>query len=128
MFHDGTHLTDLFLYFGGPVNLQHCFVLHDESYLTNDTMKISEEVSLTSNTKIIEDIKNNLGPENYKINMGYAGWDKNQLEDEIKNGDWLIKPFSQNFIFNISDKDMWELSTIDLGLDPNDFMGKSGRA
>ena len=48
------------IYFGGPVNLQHCFVLHDESYLTKDTMKISEEISLTSNTKIIEDIKNNL--------------------------------------------------------------------
>ena len=116
------------IYFGGPVNLQHCFVLHDESYLTNDTIKISEEVSLTSNNKIIEDIKNNIGPENYKINMGYAGWDKGQLEDEIKNGDWLIKPFSQNFIFNISDQDMWEFSTIDLGLDPNDFMGKAGRA
>ena len=116
------------IYFGGPVNLQHCFVLHDESYLTNDTVKISEEVSLTSNNKIIEDIKNNIGPENYKINMGYAGWDKGQLEDEIKNGDWLIKPFSQNFIFNISDQDMWEFSTIDLGLDPNDFMGKAGRA
>ena len=116
------------IYFGGPVNLQHCFVLHDESYLTNDTIKISEEVSLTSNNKIIEDIKNNIGPKNYKINMGYAGWDKGQLEDEIKNGDWFIKPFSQNFIFNISDQDMWEFSTIDLGLDPNDFMGKAGRA
>ena len=116
------------IYFGGPVNLQHCFVLHDESYLTTDTVKISNEVSLTSNNKIIDDIKNNIGPENYKINMGYAGWDKGQLEDEIKNGDWLIKPFSQNFIFNISDQDMWEFSTIDLGLDPNNFMGKSGRA
>ena len=116
------------IYFGGPVNLQHCFVLHDESYLTTDTVKISNEVSLTSNNKIIDDIKNNIGPENYKINMGYAGWDKGQLEDEIKNGDWLIKPFSQNFIFNISDQDMWEFSTMDLGLDPNNFMGKSGRA
>ena len=116
------------IYFGGPVNLQHCFVLHDESYLTNDTIKISDEVSLTSNNKIIEDIKNNIGPENYKINVGYAGWNCGQLENEIKNGDWLVKPFSQNFIFNINDKDMWEFSTIDLGLDPNDFMGKSGKA
>ena len=116
------------IYFGGPVNLQHCFVLHDESYITTDTIKISNEVSLTSNNKIIDDIKNNIGPENYKINMGYAGWDKGQLEDEIKNGDWLIKPFSQNFIFDISDQDMWEFSTMDLGLDPNNFMGKSGRA
>ena len=60
--------------------------------------------------------------------MGYAGWDKGQLEEEIKNGDWLIKPLSQDFIFDISDDDMWELSTLDLGLNPNDFMGKSGRS
>lgn len=116
------------IYFGGPVNLEHCFVLHDESYLASDTIKISNEVSLTSNNQIIEDIKNDIGPENYKINIGYAGWDKGQLEDEIKNGDWLIKPFSQNFLFNISDQDMWKFSTMDLGLDPNNFMGKSGRA
>ncbi len=116
------------IYFGGPVNIQHCFVLHDENYLTNDTIKISNEVSLTSNNQILNDIKNNIGPDNYKINMGYAGWDKGQLEDEIKNGDWLLKPLTQNFIFDISDKEMWEFSTLDLGLNPDEFMGKSGKA
>tara|TARA_Y100000590_G_scaffold463247_1_gene629554 strand:+ start:651 stop:1205 length:555 start_codon:yes stop_codon:yes gene_type:complete len=116
------------IYFGGPVNLEHCFVLHDESYRTKDTIKISNEISLTSNNKIIEDIKNNIGPENFKINMGYSGWDKGQLEDEIKNGDWLLKPFSQNFIFDISDQDMWEFSTFDLGFDSNNYIGKSGQA
>ena len=116
------------IYFGGPVNLQNCFVLHDESYLSKDTIKISNEIALTSNNKIIEDIKNNVGPQNYKINMGYAGWDQGQLEEEIKHGDWLVKPLSQNFIFDISDKDMWEFSTLDLGLDPKNYFGKSGRA
>ena len=116
------------IYFGGPVNLQNCFVLHDESYLLKDTIRISNEVSLTSNNKIIEDIKNNEGPQNYKINMGYAGWEHGQLEEEIKNGDWLIKPLSQNFVFNIADKDMWEFSTLDLGLDPKNYVGKAGKA
>ena len=116
------------IYFGGPVNLQNCFVLHDNSYLSKDTIKISNDIALTSNDKIIEDIKNNIGPENYKVNMGCAGWDKGQLEEEIKNGDWLLKPLSENFIFNISDKDMWEFSTIDLGFDSQDYMGKSGQA
>tara|TARA_Y100000590_G_scaffold56536_1_gene59310 strand:- start:722 stop:1276 length:555 start_codon:yes stop_codon:yes gene_type:complete len=116
------------IYFGGPVNLQNCFVLHDNSYLSKDTVKISNSIALTSNNKIIDDIRNNVGPENYKVNMGYAGWDKGQLEDEIKNGDWLIKPLSKNFIFNISDKDMWEFSTLDLGFDSHDYMGKSGQA
>jgi len=103
-------------------------VLHDNSYLCKDTIKISKSISLTSNNQIVDDIKNNIGPENYKINMGYAGWDKGQLESEIKNGDWLLKPLTDDFIFNISDQDMWEFSTLDLGFDSHDYMGKSGQA
>jgi len=60
--------------------------------------------------------------------MGYAGWDQGQLEDEIKNGDWLLKPVSKNFIFDIPDKNMWEFSTLDLNFDSNNYMGKSGQA
>tara|TARA_B110000263_G_scaffold22976_1_gene17846 strand:+ start:3047 stop:3601 length:555 start_codon:yes stop_codon:yes gene_type:complete len=116
------------IYFGGPVNIQNCFVLHDSSYLSNDTIELSSEISLTSNDSILDDIKNNIGPKNYKINMGYAGWDKGQLEDEIKNGDWLLKPITKNFIFDIPDKNMWEFSTIDLNFDSNNYMGKSGQA
>ena len=116
------------IYFGGPVSLQSCFVLHDHSYLCKDTIKISKNISLTSNNEIIDDIKNNIGPDNYKINMGYAGWDKGQLENEIKNGDWLIKPLSDDFIFEISDQDMWEFSTLDLGFNSHDYMGISGQA
>ena len=41
------------IYFGGPVNLQNCFVLHDNSYLSKDTVKISNNIALTSNNKII---------------------------------------------------------------------------
>ena len=116
------------IYFGGPVNIQNCFVLHDNSYLSNDTIELSSGISLTSNDSILDDIKNNIGPKNYKINMGYAGWDKGQLEDEIKNGDWLLKPITKNFIFDIPDKNMWEFSTLDLNFDSNNYMGKSGQA
>ena len=116
------------IYFGGPVNLDHCFVLHDNSYTTKDTIKITNEILLTSNNLIIDDIKNNIGPDNYKINMGYAGWDKGQLKEEIKNGDWLVKPLSNNFIFDIADEDMWKFSTIDLGFDSQNYIGKSGQA
>ena len=101
---------------------------NENSYITKDTIKISKEVFLTSNNSIIEDIKNDIGPENYKINMGYAGWDGSQLQEEIKNGDWLIKPLSQNFIFDIPDNDMWEFSTLDFGFDSQNYMGKSGKA
>ena len=52
------------IYFGGPVNIQNCFVLHDNSYVSNDTIELSSGISLTSNDSILEDIKNNIGPKN----------------------------------------------------------------
>ena len=79
--------------------------------------------------QFLEDIKNSTGPKKYKINMGYSGWDKGQLEDEIKNGDWLLKPVTKDFIFDIPDKNKWEFSTLRPRCRPkHDYMGKSGQA
>ena len=45
---------------------------------------------MTSNNQILNDIKNNKGPNKYMVTLGYAGWDKSQLDKEVKNGDWLV--------------------------------------
>ena len=116
------------LYFGGPVNLNTCFILHDSNYLNKETIKISDELSLTSSKKIISDLKKGQGPSSFRLNIGYAGWSSGQLEKEIKNGDWLLTPASSNFIFNVPYNEMWKNSTSNLGLDIKDICGPSGEA
>jgi len=116
------------IYFGGPVNINTCFILHDSSYLTNETVQISKELSLTSNKKIISDLKKGHGPETYRLNIGYAGWDAGQLEEEIENGDWLLTPAQQNFVFKTPDEKMWVQSTEKFGLNIQDICGQSGTA
>ena len=44
------------VYFGGPVQIDSYFVLHDKSYKANDSEKITQNLYLTSNTNIINDI------------------------------------------------------------------------
>jgi len=116
------------IYFGGPVNLNTCFILHDSNYLTKETIQISDELSITSNHKIINDLKNGDGPNTYRLNIGYAGWNSGQLEEEIKNGDWLLTPAPSDFIFNVPDDKMWAQSTEKLGLNIQDICGPSGSA
>ena len=116
------------LYFGGPVNLNTCFILHDSDYKTKETMKISKELSLTSNKKIVNDLKKGQGPNTFRLNIGYAGWSRGQLEEEIKNGDWLLTPASSKFIFNVPHQKMWESSTNNFGLNIKDICGQSGDA
>ena len=41
------------------------------------------------------------------------------MRNIAKNNRWLI---------DIPDKNMWEFSTLDLGFDRNNYMGKSGQA
>jgi len=102
--------------FGGPVDLNSCFILHNNSYILDDSEMISSNLYLTSNKQIIDDISNQKGPKKFKLNIGYAGWDAGQLDKEIKNGDWLILPNPENFIFDIPDNEKWSYAINKLGI------------
>ena len=114
------------IYFGGPVNVDICFILHDNGYSITKSKFISKELLLTSNKQIIDDIENNSGPDNYKFNLGYAGWSPGQLEKEIKSGDWLAIPNPKNFIFDVPDRDKWNYVLKELGINFDENWGSSG--
>ena len=114
------------IYFGGPVGLDTCFVLHDSKYFSDDTLSLSKGLSMTSNDQILNDIKNNKGPNKYMVTLGYAGWDAFQLDNEIKNGDWLIEEATSDFIFNTNHDEKWNLSSKNLGINLNELSNQSG--
>ena len=91
------------IHFGGPVNLDTGFFLHKPNYQTDKTLNISNNLSLTADEKVMQDIEHDSGPNDFIFTLGYAGWGKNQLQDEIKNGDWLIIPVPEDIksIFDI---------------------------
>ena len=114
------------IFLGGPVGLDVGFVIHDSTYCTEKSINVSKRILITSDNKIIRDIKNGCGPKNYIFTLGYAGWDAGQLDNEIKNGDWLIEKASYNFMFNTNHKDKWSLSSTMLGINFDELSGHSG--
>ena len=116
------------IYFGGPVKLEMGLILHDSNYITDGTLSISNSIGLTSNNQIIDDIKNGNGPNDFRFSFGYAGWEKGQLEREIENGDWLLMPADNNFIFSIPNSDKWEKAALKFGIDILDLGGNAGIA
>ena len=116
------------IYFGGPVNLDVGFVLHEPDYRTEQTLNISKNLCLTSNDKVVNDIKKNNGPNNFLFTLGYSGWDKDQLSNEIKNGDWLIVPADTESIFKKNDDEKWDTYSSLVGFNLNDLNGESGTA
>ena len=116
------------IYFGGPVNLEMGLFLHDTTYDIDGTLSISKSVSLTSNKQIVVDLKNGNGPDVFRFSFGYAGWGKGQIEREIENGDWLIMPADDNFIFSIPNSDKWQKAASHFGIDILDLGGSAGLA
>jgi len=115
-------------YFGGPVRIEQGIFLHDHSYSIDGTLSISDEISLTVNPEIIDDILYDKGPRKFQFTLGYSGWGAGQLEREIENGDWLLMPAVPGFIFNTPDNKKWKNAASHFGIDIMDFGGPTGRA
>ena len=116
------------IYFGGPVNLEMGLILHDANYNIEGTLTISKSVALTSNKQIVLDLKNGDGPDEFRFSFGYAGWGKGQIEREIENGDWLLMPADDDFIFSIPNTDKWKKAASKFGIDILDLGGSAGLA
>lgn len=114
------------IYLGGPVDVNKGFVIHETGYETKGTLEVSKNISLTSDLKIINDIIDGNGPDKFRFALGYSGWGPGQLEDELKQGDWLVLPAEKNLIFNTPDEMMWKNACKKLGIDLDSLGGQAG--
>src|SRR5574344_1966561 len=85
-------LKDIELHQGGPLEKIRGFVLHSTDYIKDDTVVVDNGIAISSSIDVISDIAEGVGPEDNIIALGYASWSAEQLENEIKNNDWLIVP------------------------------------
>jgi putative transcriptional regulator len=110
------------IYFGGPVQPERGFVLHEPLGKWDSTLKVSETMSLTTSRDILEAIGKGQGPQKVLVALGYAGWGKGQLEREIVENSWLNAPADQSIIFEQPSSHRWkaaaELMGVDIALIP----------
>lgn len=85
---------------GGPVEPGRGFVLHTPEYHADSTIKVDKNISLTATLEILRMIATSVGPEQYFIALGYAGWSAGQLEDEISSNGWLVTETDPDIIFD----------------------------
>jgi putative transcriptional regulator len=103
--------TDDLLYFGGPAEPSHLFILHNsaqfdqcERPVVPDLFVGSEEVFL-SILRSADDGETGL---QYRIFSGCAGWGADQLEGELERGDWLVYPADSVPLFCADPYEFWE--------------------
>ncbi|MDB4837229.1 YqgE/AlgH family protein [Marinomonas sp.] len=105
------------IYTGGPVESERGFILHTADKNWNNTLPVTEDVSLSASLEALEDIAAGKGSKSYLITLGCAGWDPGQLEIEIANNDWLVCEADLDVLFNTPSDMQFTAATQVLGID-----------
>ncbi len=79
------------VYFGGPVQVERGFVLHQKlsDIQYSSSLSVPEGLAMTTSKDVLEAVSTGHGPSKFMMTLGYAGWGAGQLEDEISRNGWL---------------------------------------
>ncbi len=100
---DNKHLlTEKYLFWGGPMCTDSGYFLH------NITTYGSPVFELTNNKNLLIEMLHNNDCDELFISLGYTAIQEIQLEEEIKNGNWLVVPALKDLIFDVDPMDRYE--------------------
>jgi putative transcriptional regulator len=115
------------VYLGGPVESHKGLVLHSDDFLTQTSRVFAQGIAITSDMKILKSMAQGASPKKNMLVVGYAGWGFEQLNNEIRDGSWLVTQATQQLLFDIANEDKWHKATESIGIDPSKLSTSSGR-
>jgi putative transcriptional regulator len=120
------------VYFGGPVQTERGFVLHekmsDGPAPFNSTLSVPGGLEMTTSKDVLEALAKGDGPKRILITLGYSGWSAGQLEDELGRNGWLTVDADPRIIFDTPVEQRYERALALLGFDPLMLSQQAGHA
>src|SRR5438045_4845066 len=119
---DRDDLAEAPVYFGGPVQTERGFVLHeplgDDSVHYNSSLQIPGGLEMTTSKDVLEALSNGAGPKKVLVTLGYSGWGAGQLEEEMKRNSWINVSAAQEIIFDTPVEQRYDKALSLLGIEP----------
>ncbi len=126
-------LADEPVFFGGPVQTERGFVLHekvpgDDLPGYNSTLSVPGGLEMTTSKDVLEAISAGAGPKRVLVTLGYSGWSAGQLEAEIGRNGWLTVDATPEVIFDTPIELRYDRAIALLGIDPLMLSQDAGHA
>ena len=117
------------VYYGGPIQQDRGFVLHEPASTWASTLKINEALALTSSKDILEATAKGVGPKKILVSLGYSGWGPGQLDTELASNSWLTIPLKDNkLLFDTPADVRFDEAFKILGIHPDNLSNVIGHA
>ncbi|HEX6361537.1 MAG TPA: YqgE/AlgH family protein [Albitalea sp.] len=125
-------LADEPVYFGGPVQTERGFVLHEQldgdGGHYNSSLQIPGGLEMTTSKDVLEALSHGAGPKKVLVTLGYSGWGAGQLEDELKRNSWINVGATPEIIFDTPVEQRYDKALSLLGIDARMLSGEAGHA
>ena len=129
---DREDISDHPVFFGGPVQSERGFVLHerlsDDGGHYSSSLKIPGGLEMTTSRDVLEALASGAGPKKVLITLGYSGWGAGQLEDEMGRNNWINVSAEPGIIFDTPVYQRYEKALSLLGIDPRMLSQAAGHA
>jgi len=132
---DRDDLAEKPVYFGGPVQTERGFVLHeslggegDEGGHYNSSLRIPGGLEMTTSKDVLEALSSGAGPKKVLVTLGYSGWGAGQLEDEMSRNGWINVGAEPGIIFDTPVEERYDKALSLLGINANMLSGEAGHA
>jgi len=113
---------------GGPVQPERGFVLHSGKPEWDASYPVDEHWSVTTSRDILAAMAEGKGPEHAVVALGYAGWEADQLEQELRDNAWLTTPADNRIVFHTPLEQRWSAAANLVGIDVAQLTGYAGHA
>ncbi|MEO6361708.1 MAG: YqgE/AlgH family protein [Caldimonas sp.] len=123
------------VYFGGPVQTERGFVLHEpidagdgDEAPYNSSLKVEGGLEMTTSKDVLEAIASGSGPKKVLVTLGYSGWAAGQLEEEMSRNGWINVDAEPGIIFDTPVGERYVKALSLLGIDAGMLSADAGHA
>lgn len=125
---DPTIKLDNPVFFGGPLLDDRGFILHTPKTGFGSSVHISSKAMITTSRDILETLGTPNQPKNILVALGYSGWAKGQLEQELTENSWITVPANEEILFHTPIISRWHAAAKILGIDILNITNQIGHA
>lgn len=122
------NIDNIRINFGGPEEINQCFMIHSDDFFTANSAIINNHVALTINGDLVKAITLKVGASRKLLCMGCCLWEPYQLEDEIASNYWIPIVQDDALIFGSANADKWKKALMKIGSHSNIFASISGNS
>lgn len=111
--------SDFTIYQGGPVEQDNLYFVHKVPDLIPDSIEVDNGIFWGGNFESLKLLLNNgtLKKTDIRFFLGYSGWSKHQLKDELNTNSWFVSENDIKNTFSDENESLWKNKILQKGGD-----------